>query len=371
MCYEIGVNHLQEGQEVKLHITDINRYGEGIGRADEGMVVFVPGAMTGEQVTVRIGELRKRYARGELLETVKPSEYRVMPSCNMAERCGGCNLQHIAYDEQLRWKTDLVRQNIARIGGVDGGVVRDIISMPDPWHYRNNVRFKMRRQGGKVVLGFFAAESHQLVASVDGGHGTSCLLAHRDLGRVAEAVQAVLEDSPAGAALPEEIILRRGGTGEVMVVLIIKSTGAKSGEDLAGLTGKISAIPGVVTIVGYTQNIGKKIAGRYQTLAGRGYIEDKIEGLRFRISAASFYQVNPSQTVALYQKALEYCALQGHEEVADAYCGVGTIALYVARYAKAVRGYEVVPGAVRDAEANAALNGIKTPVSLSVRWSGC
>ncbi len=351
---------MQVGQEVKLQITDINRYGEGIGRANEGMVIFVPGAVTGEQVAVRIKELRKRYARGTLLETVKPSEYRVMPSCGLAERCGGCNLQHIAYNEQLRWKTTLVKQNIARIGGVDRGVVRDIIGMKDPWHYRNNVRLKVQRKGGKVALGFFAAESHQVVAGIDNVSGASCLLAHSDLNRVAKKVQAVLEDSAVCAALPEEIMLRLGSTGEVMVVLICKTSGAQSGESLAGLTGEISVIPGVVTVVGYARGTSKKTGGgRYHTLAGRGYIEDEIDGLRFRISAASFYQVNPSQTAVLYQKALEYSALQGNEDVADAYCGVGTIALYVARYAKAVRGYEVVPGAVRDAEANAALNGIE------------
>ncbi len=346
---------MQEGQEVKLQITDINRYGEGIGRVDDGMVVFVPGAVTGEQVTVCIEELRKRYARGTLLETIQTSEHRVKPSCDLAASCGGCNLQHIAYDEQLRWKTTLVRQNISRIGGVDGGVVRDIIGMADPWHYRNNVRFKVRWKGVKVALGFFAAESHQLVA----GAGTACLLAHRDLSRAAKAVQEVLEDSPAGATWPEEIMLRRGSTGEIMVVLIGKPAGAQSREALAGLTRGILAIPGVVTAVGYARGTGKKTDGRYQTLAGRGYIEDEMDGLRFRISAPSFYQVNPSQTVVLYKQALGYCALQGHEEVADAYCGVGTIALYLARYARTVRGYEVVSGAVRDAEANAVLNSIK------------
>lgn len=361
---ENGVKHLRPGQEIKLQITDINRYGDGIGRAEDGMVVFVPGAVTGERVTARIGELRKRYARGTLLEIVIPSEHRVATVCGLAERCGGCNLQHIAYGEQLRWKTALVRQNMARIGGVDEGVVRDIIGMPDPWHYRNNVRFKVQRQAGKVTLGFFAAESHRLVAGIDGGLATPCLLAHRELSRVAEAVQALLEESPAGAALPEEVMLRRGSTGEIMVVLMGKlgsaaGTGVQNTDVLAGLSGEISAIPGVVTVVGYTRTGGKKTGGRYQTLAGRGYIEDELDGLHFRISAASFYQVNPSQTAVLYKQVLNYCDLRGHEEVADAYCGVGAIALYVARYAKAVQGYEVVPGAVRDAEDNAVLNGIK------------
>ncbi|TYO92321.1 23S rRNA (uracil(1939)-C(5))-methyltransferase RlmD [Desulfallas thermosapovorans] len=350
---------MQKGQAVTLQITDINRYGEGIGRADDGMVVFVPGAVTGERVTVRIEELRKRFARGKLLETVIPSEYRVAPACGLAEYCGGCHLQHLAYAEQLRWKTDLVRQNLSRIGGIDGGVVRDIIGMTEPWHYRNNVRFKVQRRGGKVALGFFAAESHRLVAGLDSRSGTMCLLAHRELNRAAEGVREVLEKSPAVAVLPEEIMLRRGSTGQIMVVLIGKPAGAERKRYLAGLAGELTTVPGVVTVVDYARAAGNKTGGRYKILAGPGYIEDELDGLCFRISAASFYQVNPSQTTVLYKQALEYCALQGHEEVADAYCGVGTIALYIARYTKAVRGYEVVPGAVQDAEANAALNGVK------------
>jgi len=359
MCYKNGVNHLQVGQELELQITDINRSGEGIGRADEGMVVFVPEAVIGEQVTVRISELRKKYARAAKLKTVQPSRHRVLQACDLADRCGGCNLQHIAYEEQLRWKTAQVRQNMARIGGIDSGVVHDIIGMPDPWHYRNNVRFKVQSRGGQVTLGFFAAESHQLVAGDDGGSGVVCLLAHQDLGRVAKTVQQVLEDCPAAAAWTEEVMLRRGSTGEIMIVLSGGPTGVPSKQVLTGLTSALSAIPGVVTVVSSVRGNGKQRGGRYLTLAGRGYIEDEIDGLRFRISAASFYQVNPYQTDILYKQVLDYCALQEREEVADAYCGVGTIALYLARFAKTVRGYEIVPGAVRDAEANAALNGIK------------
>ncbi len=350
---------MQKGQAVTLQITDINRYGEGIGRADDGMVVFVPGAVAGERVTVRIEDLRKRFARGKLLETVISSEHRVEPACELAEYCGGCNLQHLAYAEQLRWKTGLVRQNMSRIGGIDGGVVRDIIGMSDPWHYRNNVRIKVQSRGGKVALGFYAPESHQLVAGLDNCSGTMCLLAHRELNRAAEGVRGVLEKSPAIALLPEEIMLRRSSTGQIMVVLIVKSVGAERKKYLAGLASELASIPGVVTVVEYARAAGKKTCGRYKIWAGPGYIEDELDGLRFCISAASFYQVNPSQTTVLYKQALEYCALKGHEEVADAYCGVGTIALYMARYAKAVRGYEVVPGAVQDAEANAAFNGIK------------
>jgi len=358
MCYKNGVNHLQVGQEFELQITDISRAGEGIGRADDGLVVFVPGAVSGEQVTVRISELRKKYARAAKLKTMQPSKHRVSPACDLAERCGGCNLQHIAYDEQLRWKTAHVRQNLARIGGIGSSVVHDIIGMLDPWHYRNNVRFKVQSKDGQVTLGFFAAESHQLVAGDDNRSGVACLLAHRDLSRAAITLRQVLEDFPAAAAWTEEVMLRRGSTGEIMIVLLGGPTGVPSEAALTGLTSVLSNIPGVVTVIAYVRGKSKHQGGRYQTLAGRGYIEDEINGLRFRISASSFYQVNPHQTAILYRQVLTYCALQKREEVADAYCGVGTIALYLARFAKTVRGYEIVPGAVRDAEANAALNGI-------------
>lgn len=345
---------MREGQIVNVDITGINHRGEGVGRA-EGVVIFVPGAVPGERVTVRVEEWRKNHACGVIQEIVEQAGHRQTPACPVSDRCGGCALQHIAYAEQLRQKTELVRQNIARIGGAAGVPVRDIIGMADPWHYRNNVRFKVRRRAGEVELGFFARESHRLVVGEENDGANLCLLAHRDLNRVAAQVRDILAGCPAATPLPAEIMLRRGSTGEIMVVL----TGDK-GQTQAFETpaGKMAGIPGVVSVVCHMRAGGGKPGGRFITLAGRDYIVDELDGLKFKISAPSFYQVNPAQTAVLYRQALEYCALRGGEEVADAYCGVGTVALYVARYAGAVRGYEVVPGAVRDARANAALNGL-------------
>lgn len=344
---------MREGEQVVVEITGINHDGEGVGRVG-GAVVFLPGTVPGERVAVRISELRRNYARGVPLQILTPSQHREEPACGLSVQCGGCSLQHVAYKEQLRLKTELVRQNLARIGGVAGANVREMIGMDDPWHYRNNVRFKVRRYAGGVALGFFAPESHRLVAGMENGGGDLCLLAHRELNRVAAAVREILENTPAGAGLPEEVMLRRGGTGEIMVVLV-GNKGEARGFNQLGL--RIAGIPRVVSVMALTRAGGKKPGGRYKVLAGRDYILDELDGLVFRISAASFYQVNPRQTRVLYRRALEYCALRGGEEVADAYCGVGTITLYVARYAGAARGYEVVPRAVEDARANAALNG--------------
>jgi len=345
---------LQESQIVNVEITGINHRGEGVGRA-EGVVIFVPGAVPGERVTVRVEEWRKNHAYGAILEIAGNTDQRQTPACPVSARCGGCTLQHIAYAEQLRLKTELVRQDMTRIGGAAGVPVRDIIGMADPWHYRNNVRFKVRRRAGEVELGFFARGSHRLVADEGSDGPNLCLLAHRDLNRVAAQVRDILTGCPAATPLPAEIMLRRGSTGEIMVVLI-----GDKGQAQGFITPaeKMAGIPGVVSVACHMRAGGKRPGGRFSTLAGRDYVVDELDGLKFKISAPSFYQVNPAQTAVLYRQALEYCALRGGEEVADAYCGVGTVALYVARYAGAVRGYEVVPGAVRDAGTNAALNGL-------------
>lgn len=344
---------MQQGQEVKVQITDINHQGEGVGRV-EGLVVFVPGTVPGEQVTARIVERQKKFACGKLLTLDSTSEHRQTPTCRLSENCGGCNMQHIAYTEQLRLKTELVKQNIARLGGITGAPVHDIIGMENPWHYRNNVQFKIQRIAGEVSLGFFAPETHSLIAATD-SNKIMCLLAHQEINQVAEQIRDILNLCPAGFMLPAEIMLRRGSTGQVMVVLINDTVNT---EEYSKIAGKIIGITGVTSVMEYTRLRGKNPGGRYNVLAGQAYIEDELDGLRFRISASSFYQVNPVQTAELYRQALNLCALQGREQVADAYCGVGTIALYVARYAGAVRGYEVVPGAVQDAQSNAELNGL-------------
>ncbi|SFG55272.1 23S rRNA m(5)U-1939 methyltransferase [Desulfotomaculum arcticum] len=343
-----------EGREIKVEIFDINHAGEGVGR-DEGKVVFVPGTVPGELVAVRLTEVHKNYVCGIPLEIISISENRQTPACAVSNNCGGCRLQHITYEEQLRLKTGLVRQNLARIGGADGALVKPIIGMADPWHYRNNVRLKVQRRNGRVLLGFYEQESHRLTI-VDSNEEQPCLLAHRELNEVAISARRLMEKSGAQAALPEEVTLRRGSTGEIMVVMIAENG---KNKELTGLAEGLILIPGVASVIEYQRPVTKKGYGRYKRLSGAEFIIDEIDGLKFKISAGSFYQVNPVQTAVLYQIALGYCGLQGQEEVADAYCGVGTITLYAARKAGMVRGYEVVPGAVQDARANADLNGIK------------
>jgi len=341
-------------REAEIEITGINHQGEGVGRL-EGLVVFVPGAVPGERIAVRLTDVRRSYARGVLLKNHAPAAERVTPGCALAENCGGCALQHISYPAQLRLKTELVRQTLARTGGVSDVPVRDIIGMADPWHYRNNVQFKVRRLNGRVVLGFYAGSSHRVVK--DGEmQDSACLLAHRELNRAADAVRALLGKWNS-APLPGEVAVRRSSTGEMMVIL--GGDTGPTGSRYQNLAGEIMSIPGVVSVVEHTLGQGKNSGGRYLTLAGRNFIVDELDGLKFRISAPSFYQVNPVQTAVLYRKALEYCGLRGGESIADVYSGVGTIALYTARFAGEVRGYEVVARAVEDARANAALNGIK------------
>ncbi|MCL2337457.1 MAG: 23S rRNA (uracil(1939)-C(5))-methyltransferase RlmD [Firmicutes bacterium] len=353
-------------REGEIQITGLNHRGEGVGRL-AGLTVFVPGTAPGELVSVRLTDIRRSYARGMLLKNHTPAADRVSPDCVWAENCGGCALQHIAYPAQLRLKTELVRQTIARTGGLLDVPVREIIGMAEPWHYRNNVQFKVRQVQGRVVLGFYARESHRLVQDGSMGYNV-CLLAHRELNRVAGAVQALLDkfDKQHSLPLPDAVSLRRGSSGEIMVILGREKGRAgsnQSGSPYRALAGEIMAVPGVASVVEQVSEqanvLARQPGGRYVTLGGQDFITDMLNGLRFRISAPSFYQVNQAQTAVLYSKILACCDLRGGEKVADAYCGVGAIALYLARCAGEVRGYELAPRAVNDARANAALNGIK------------
>jgi len=352
-------------QEVDIRIDGLGHRGEGIGR-HEGLAVFVPGAIPGELVRARITEVKKNYARGTCLEVIEPSPERVAENCAGQELCGGCQLVHVSYREQLRLKRERVVDALARIGGMTGVTVKPVLGMDNPRGYRNKAVFHVDVRGDRVALGFYREQSHVLV-DMD-----SCQILPEDIVKVALGVGEALErlfrpegttaaDGTASAkggllkvllAPLKEVVIRKGfGTGELMVVLVSHSPGFPEMRELAAMiTGRF---PEVVSVAWQSKDGN----GVIRTLAGRGYIREQISDLTFEISPASFFQVNPVQAGVLCRQVLEYAALQGRETVIDAYCGTGTISLFLAERARRVLGIEVVEAAVRDARKNAALNG--------------
>lgn len=346
------------GEVHETSITGFNQKGEGIGRVD-GLAVFVPGAIPGEKVLVRITQVRQNFARGKLEKITASSPDRFESPCPRAGTCGGCQLQHISYDKQLALKRELVAETLKRIGHIEHPVL-PVLGMDVPWRYRNKGQFHLRKIDDRVCFGFFEPGSHHFIPARD------CLLfstAVNDLLSYLEdqltAVGVEVFDAKTGEGCLRNVVIRESkATGEMMVILVTAHDRWKL-KDLADDI--VKAFPQVVSIY---QNINRKappvvLGIHFKLLKGRAVIKDTIGHLSFDISPRSFFQVNSLQTQVLYQVVLDCAGLTGRETVVDAYCGVGTIALFLANRARKVYGVEMVADAVRDAEENARLNGIE------------
>ncbi|HHW47675.1 MAG TPA: 23S rRNA (uracil(1939)-C(5))-methyltransferase RlmD [Clostridiaceae bacterium] len=335
--------------------------GLGVGRIDN-FAIFVDGAIKGELVEIKIIKVSKNYAVGKLMRILKPSESRVNPSCPVFKRCGGCSLQHMDYKAQLNFKTELVRENMKRIGKLDDVIVHDTIGMENFMNYRNKALYPVAAVKGKTVAGFYAKRSHDIIEH------DSCDIQDVISTRIKKIVHKFIVENgisayheSTGEGTIRHIMTRIGfKTGEVMVVLVINA------DDLPMKVKKRLVeilTEEVLEVKSIYLNINKKITNTIlgdtnKLIYGKEAISDFIGNLEFRISPLSFFQVNPVQTEVLYNKALEYAGLTGNETVFDLYCGIGTISLFLSQKAKKVYGVEVVEDAVRDAKENARINGI-------------
>ena len=345
---------------VTLEIEDCGIDGEGIGKAD-GFTVFVKDAVIGDTVTAKIIKAKKNYGYGRLMEVLKPSPYRVEPKCEFARQCGGCQLQALSYDQQLVFKTNKVKGHLERIGGFTDIPMEPIIGMDELFHYRNKAQFPVgRNKEGKIVTGFYAGRTHNIIENRD------CALGVAENKEVLDRVIAHMEkygiepyNEATGKGLVRHVLIRYGYfTKEVMVCLILNGNKLPKEEQLVKT---LCEIPGMTSI---TINVNKKrsnviLGEEICLLWGQEYITDRIGDISYQISPLSFYQVNPMQTQKLYAKALEYADLHGQETVWDLYCGIGTISLFLAQKAKFVRGVEIVPAAIENAKENAKLNGLE------------
>jgi 23S rRNA (uracil1939-C5)-methyltransferase len=349
---------VEKNQRIEIEIEGLTQQGMGVGRV-EGYTLFVHGALPGERVRARVERVEKRYAYAKAVEILKASPERIEPPCGDFIRCGGCSLQHLSYPAQLEWKRRWVRDVFARIGGMDVDVA-PVLGMDEPRYYRNKAVYPVRKgPDGEIRIGFFAPRSHRVVAVDD------CTIQHPAAGQVVNAFKKWMEDAyiapydeGSGAGCVRHLMARVGaGTGEVQAVVVTNGELSASDKLVKALR---EAAPGLVSIV---QNVNTRrdnviLGPECRTLWGRAWIEDILDGLRFRVGALSFYQVNPVQAVKLYRAAMERAGLTGTETVVDAYCGIGTLSLFAARDADRVIGVESVCEAVEDAKENAALNGI-------------
>lgn len=370
----------------QVKIEDISDTGEGIGKVD-GFTWFIKDAVIGDVVEAKVMKTKKSYGFARLMRVVEPSSCRVEPLCPVARQCGGCQLQAMDYKEQLKFKENKVLNNLRRIGGftqlqmaegseagdaaaggiaADGIAVYPIIGMENPWRYRNKAQFPFgRNKDGKIITGFYAGRTHAIIESED------CLLGVQENQTILECIRSYMEeykirpyDEESHSGLVRHVLIRRGfKTGELMVCLVINGTVKQLKATDVLVERLVKLFNGESRMVSISCSInrektnvimGKEIVNLY----GPGYITDYIGNVQYRISPLSFYQVNPVQTERLYGTALEYAGLTGDETVWDLYCGIGTISLFLAQKAKKVYGVEIVPQAIDDARANAALNGM-------------
>lgn len=351
----------------KEYIFDIISQGyedEGIAKIDNKYPIFIEGALKGEKVKVRIVKVNKNFAYGKLMEVLEASEERVNPPCAIYKRCGGCKLQHASYKAQLDFKWDRVKDCVSKIGKLDPSIVKYPLGMENPWRYRNKVQLPIGLINGEVKIGFFAPRSHDIIDM------ESCLIQDEIGDKVVKLTREWIEKfniRPYNIdgeydekGIVRHIMIRRGfTTNEVMVVLVTNGENLPHKEEFVDLM--VKNIPGIKSVI---QNINSKktnvILGlESKTLWGEDTISDYIGDFRFNISPLSFFQVNPIQTEVLYGKALEYANLTGNEEVFDAYCGTGTITLFLSQKAKKVYGVEIIPQAIDNAWINAKENKVE------------
>ena len=346
---------LEKGSIYTAVIDGYSSEGLGIARVN-GAVVFVPHAVRGEEIDLRITKVMKTSCAGEIVKIHNPSPERMEPECPYAGKCGGCAYRHLTYPEELWAKRQRVQDALTRIGGLDL-TVEEILGAKNPEHYRNKSQYPVGADGS---IGFFQARTHKVVPI------RRCLIQTEAADRTAQAVGEWMRrykisayDETTGKGLVRHVCVRVNRKGESLCCVVVNGNKVPREPELAAyVTAAVSHTVGV--LLNSNTRRGNVILGdKYRTLFGRNYLMDTLCGLKFKLSMPSFYQVNRDQAEALYGKALEFAGLTGNETVLDLYCGIGTITLCLAKAAKRVIGAEIVPPAIRDAKENALRNHVE------------
>ncbi len=354
---------LKTNQSLTLKIKRLGINGEGIAYYKR-LIVFVKGALPKETVIAKITKATPRYAEAALIRVKEASPDRIIPPCPVYEECGGCQLQHLAYKQQLIFKKDLLKQALEKYKPEDFQKyeLRNTLGMEDPWRYRNKAQFQLRKNDkiNQVEAGLYQSDSHHLVPITD------CLVQQPATQKVMNtAVQLLTKysipiyDERRNSGILRTLMVRVGiETGEVQLVLISKT---KKIPQVNALIRELNQrCPEVVSIMQNIQDKKTSLIMGDETihLWGKEAINEKINQVSFELSARAFFQLNPAQTKVLYHEALKALDLKQDKTIVDAYCGVGTIGLSLADQAKEVRGMDIVPQAIEDAQKNAAKMGL-------------
>ncbi|HHX36775.1 MAG TPA: 23S rRNA (uracil(1939)-C(5))-methyltransferase RlmD, partial [Clostridiaceae bacterium] len=358
---------LQLNDRVELEPRDINSYGQGVAEVN-GLVVFCDGLLPGDHAIGRIKRLKKHYACAELEFLKKASRMRRQPFCSLFDYCGGCSLQHMNYPAQLIWKRQHVVDQLIRLGNFAENRIEEItkttIGMEHPYYYRNKSQFAVAGPSGAVEIGFFRRGSHQICdGAVCGIVSPPADIARTVLRRHMETYQIAGYDEKAHRGLVRHLLVRT--TCDHRSVLVCP---VLNGDVLPAMDRWMADLKQDLAEKGHALesvyvNVQKKrgntiLSTDFRHIAGEPYIYERIGDIRYRISPASFFQINTVQTAALYKEVQRLADLKASEIVLDLYCGTGAIGLQLAAHAKQVIGNDVVAPAIADAQINAKMNGI-------------
>ena len=351
---------IEKNKEYIVEIIDTGYKGEGIAKIDD-FAIFIPNAIKGEKIKIKIIKVLTSYAFGKIIEIIEPSKNRLDSDCRTYKRCGGCNLRHVKYDETLKIKQNLV-QSLVNKTLKNKIKVKETIGMENPYYYRNKAQFPIGKdKENNVVMGVFANRTHEIIPIEE------CFIQNKEIQKLSKFILEFIKendisvyDETSRKGLIRHIVTKIGiKTNEIMCIIVINGKEIPKEKELTMQI--IKKFPNVKTIVKNinTKNTNVIMGEKNEKIYGDGYIEDKLGEYTFKISPHSFYQVNPIQAEKLYSIGVEAANINKEDVVFDLYCGIGTISLFMAKYAKKVYGVEIVEQAIKDAKENAKINNIK------------
>lgn len=361
ICGGNKVETLKKNDVLTGQVVDLTHEGHGVVKIDR-YPIFIPNTLIDEKIEYKVIKVKKNFAIGKLIKVITESDARVEPPCIYYYKCGGCQLQYMSYQAQLNMKKEQVVNLFHRKAKFTNTVIKDTVGMEDPWRYRNKSQIPVGlSKDQQPIMGFYRQRSHDIIDM------ESCLIQDQqhqqvmnDLKQLISELNISVYNEKTKKGLLRHLVVRTGHyTNQLMIILVTNGKAFKQAESLVDAL--VRKYPNVTSI---KQNINDAhsnvIMGPQSiTLYGEEEIEDQLSEVTFNISDQSFYQINSHQTEKLYQQALDYAQLTGDEIVLDTYCGIGTIAIYMAENARHVYGVEVVPSAINDANQNATKNQLE------------
>ncbi len=350
---------IQKNQEYIVDIIDNGFEGEGIAKIDN-FTIFIPGTIKGEKVRVLIVKVLSSHGFGKVIEILEKSQARQDVDCNTYKRCGGCNLRHVKYEETLKMKQNAV-QSLVNKTLKNKLQIKETVGMENPLHYRNKAQYPIGiNKKGEPVIGVFANRTHEVIP-ID-----NCLIQNKKSEEIAKFIIEFIKeknisiyDEKKGKGLVRHIVTKVGiKTGEIMCVIVINGHKIPNENELVeNLKTRYPEIKAIVKNINM-KNTNVILGQENINLYGNGYIEDILGEYKFKISPLSFYQVNPVQAEKLYNLGVSMAEITKNDVVFDLYCGIGTISLFMSKFAKKVYGIEIVEEAVKMAKENAQNNNV-------------